>query len=909
MAPGNAWHIPGNAELGSNVGMRNPVFPADLKTAVTIFNGNQFAGGDGAANQLLDGSFVKYKRLTDATWKSVSMVFDRQAANNKYFRADIPLTEFAARNQVLYYLVLAYSDRDTTFLGVAENDPTGWFSGTLATEAAAQARPFTFTIGTQNEQKPFAYTPETPKVQGKWGDVFSLPNVGAHAHLLRTGKVLMWGRRDNTEQSMNTFPATPLKPKGPKANPATCTPFILDPLIPESKNAKQPFMPDDSKLNANLPKTDDESGKINANLFCSGHAFQPNGNLLVAGGHLFDGCGLDQSCIYEPMNGTWQAIPAVKSGDAKKNGTVMGKGRWYPTVTALPTGTTLVTSGSYRLGDDKPINNEINNDTQILNDLAFASVDPDAVEKFDLYPRMHVASSGIVYWVSLVDIMFLDQANKKQWQSIRAPRNADGTPKRPLRDYACSVLYNKDKVVYIGGGNPPSATTDILDLSDQKKVAWERTNDMLIPRRQHNATVLPDGSVLVTGGTRGDGGGATENAGDVRFNDLRPGRPVHVAELWNPTSKKWTTMASEQIDRCYHSTAVLLPDARVLSAGGGEFQLGETANDQNDSHRDAQIFSPPYLFQDGPRPKIESISKEVIECGPGSTFEVGTAEPDKIDKISLIGLSSVTHSNNCGQRLIFLDFEPNSKPLKVNAPPNASSCPPGYYMLFLVNKKGVPSVARIIQIVPTSTARARHQGFTAQLVAQENNPPTLLERRQEIREAANGTRVELGITATCPYGLSACWGGAFEALSNLTGVERVDPIPHSSGSTASVFLANNGLPNLDLWTRQFKGFVRETYGLRGFEATVSGTVEVRNNGIVVVSDGVRPEVSLIRLKPEGKIQWDKVARRPQAVTKEEATAYDRLAKSASSGSAGPVTITGPVTETEAGYKLQVRLIK
>ena len=163
MAPGNAWHIPGNAELPGNDGMRSPVFPTKLKTPVTIFSGNQFAGGDKAANQLQDGSVVKYRRTTDSTWKSVPMVFDKQIGNNKYFRADIPITEFAVRDQVQYYLILAYSDRDTTFLGVAENDPTGWFSGALITEGAAQARPFTFTIGTQNEQRPSPLPPRDRK--------------------------------------------------------------------------------------------------------------------------------------------------------------------------------------------------------------------------------------------------------------------------------------------------------------------------------------------------------------------------------------------------------------------------------------------------------------------------------------------------------------------------------------------------------------------------------------------------------------------------------------------------------------------------------------------------------------------------------------------------------------------------
>jgi hypothetical protein len=121
---------------------------------------------------------------------------------------------------------------------------------------------------------------------------------------------------------------------------------------------------------------------------------------------------------------------------------------------------------------------------------------------------------------------------------------------------------------------------------------------MNFARRQHNATILPDGTVLVTGGTRGGG------AGDEAFNNLNLGQPVHIAELWDPRKKvktgQWTMLAAEQTDRCYHSTAVLLPDGRVLSAGGGEFLLNEgtpqqVANDPKDTHTDAQLFDTPAL--------------------------------------------------------------------------------------------------------------------------------------------------------------------------------------------------------------------------------------------------------------------------------------------------------------------------
>ena len=133
-----------------------------------------------------------------------------------------------------------------------------------------------------------------------------------------------------------------------------------------------------------------------------------------------------------------------------------------------------------------------------------------------------------------------------------------------------------------------------LSISGTILSQWRPTGAMKFRRRQHNATILPDGTVLVTGGTRGGSGG---NNG---FNDLEPGQPVHAAELWNPETGTWTELATESVDRCYHATAVLLPDATVLSAGGGEYRPDNTnPNDPRDSHRNAQVFFPPYLFKGG----------------------------------------------------------------------------------------------------------------------------------------------------------------------------------------------------------------------------------------------------------------------------------------------------------------------
>ena len=164
------------------------------------------------------------------------------------------------------------------------------------------------------------------------------------------------------------------------------------------------------------------------------------------------------------------------------------------------------------------------------------------------------------------------------------------------------MLYDVDKVLFVGGGNPPTANAETIDLS-QAQLGWQATSPMNFPRRQHNATILPDGTVLVNGGTRGGGDPGTAEA----FNDLDPGQPVHIAELWDPKTGQWTELAAENTDRCYHSTAVLLPDGRVLSAGSGEFILNEgtpqqVENDPQDSHTDAQLFSP-LPVQGAPSPR------------------------------------------------------------------------------------------------------------------------------------------------------------------------------------------------------------------------------------------------------------------------------------------------------------------
>jgi len=208
---------------------------------------------------------------------------------------------------------------------------------------------------------------------------------------------------------------------------------------------------------------------------------------------------------------------------------------------------------------------------------------------------------------------------------------------------------------------------------------------MQFARRQMNATLLADGQVLVTGGTSGPG-----------FNDVTS--PVFDAELWNPATESWKTMARESVVRTYHSTALLLPDARVLSSGSGEGGGVSFANSQ----LSAQIFSPPYLFNpDGTLALRPTITSAPSKLSYGQPLTVQTPDAGSVIRGTLIRLSSVTHAFNQSQLIYPLTFSvTGSTTLSADGPQNANLAPPGPYMLFLVDAKGVPSKAKMVTVGP-----------------------------------------------------------------------------------------------------------------------------------------------------------------------------------------------------------------
>ena len=395
-------------------------------------------------------------------------------------------------------------------------------------------------------------------------------------------------------------------------------------------------------------------------LVCSGHAFLPDGRLLVTGGHIAAKKGLPDANIFDPASQTF--IP-VQS---------MAKARWYPTTTTLANGEMLTIGGSDSSMVMVPV-------PEVWTGSGWRQL-TGASLALPYYPWTFQAPNGKVFYAGWSRVSrYLDAQGTGAWTDV-------GNSIYGEREAGTAVMYQPGKVLIVGGGGGryapgalPTSTAETIDLTGGSP-QWRNTGSMAFARRHLNATLLPTGEVLVVGGTSAAG-----------FNNAAG--TVHAAEIWNPTTGMWRTVASNTINRIYHSTAILLPDARVLVAGAGENFDGDTRT-QDVNQFNAEIYSPPYLFR-GNRPSIGSAPATMTY---GSTFTVGTPDAGSISKVSLLRLSSVTHSFNQNQRFMTLTFQPQAGGLSVAAPASGNLAPPGDYLLFLVKADGVPSIGRFVNI-------------------------------------------------------------------------------------------------------------------------------------------------------------------------------------------------------------------
>jgi hypothetical protein len=231
------------------------------------------------------------------------------------------------------------------------------------------------------------------------------------------------------------------------------------------------------------------------------------------------------------------------------------------------------------------------------------------------------------------------------------------------------------KIMIMGGGSPATNTTEIIDMGATTP-AWQYGPNMSAARTQMNSVILPNGEVLAIGGSLNN-----EDTSTAGLN----------ADLYNPVTNAFTPAGENSYPRLYHSVALLLPNGTVWLAGGNPVRGAFV--------QQMEIYQPPYLFNsEGALATQPTITSAPASISYGNSFSVTTPNAANISSVVLVRNGTVTHAFGMDQRVVGLSFTPGSGSLTVTAPPNGNIAPPGYYMLFLLNSSGVPSVATFVQL-------------------------------------------------------------------------------------------------------------------------------------------------------------------------------------------------------------------
>lgn len=504
-----------------------------------------------------------------------------------------------------------------------------------------------------------------PHPTGMWSTLpLSMPINPVHAALLHTGKVLI------VSGSGNCPPTQAGCPQGPQYSQGAA---LMD-------------------LSANKITT----MPISRDMFCNGMSITQDGRVLINGGTKGYGSlevvgvqaevpftGLPNTSIFDP--GTESFVDVVPTAH----------GRWYPTVTELGDGRMMTTSGLNDTDGNTNNTSEIWDGQKWSAEIAGNPNIPDFPGfAFPLYPRMHLLPTGHVFYSAPSSATLDFDPSSQTWKLVAWTIYPGQNDPNGERTYGTSVLLPltpqdnySPKVMILGGDNPATNTTELIDLSPagaqlsascpNYAPCWVQGPNMAQARVEMEATILPNGKVLVDGGSAQD-----EDASTASLK----------AEIYDPTTNSFWSAGSNSFPRLYHNVQLLLPDGTVALTGGNPMQ-GVFENH-------IEIYQPAYLFNaDGSlatRPTIGANAPGSVTYG--AFFNLATPDASSIASVVLMKAGSVTHSFDMDQRYVGLSFTSGSGSLNVTGPPNSNIAPPGYYMLFLVNKAGTPSLASWVQV-------------------------------------------------------------------------------------------------------------------------------------------------------------------------------------------------------------------
>jgi hypothetical protein len=475
-------------------------------------------------------------------------------------------------------------------------------------------------------------------VKGRWSTLpYPMPINPIHVALLHNGKILV------VAGSGNCVPGHPSCPAGAPYGPSNKSGAVI---------------------------LDTSTGKITGltvtwDMFCNSMTQLADGRILIDGGTATMGypqlLGARNASIFDPTTKTFTDQPN------------MAHGRWYPTIVLLSDGRVMTFSGR------DEVTGATNTTVEIFTVGSGWSSPVAAGWTPPLYPRLHLLPSGNVFYSGPSQVSYMFNVSSKTWTKMNSSR-AYG------RTYGSSVLLpltpanNYDpKVLVLGGNSPATATTELIDLAASSP-RWVYGPNMSQPRIEMDAVMLPTGRVLALGGSAID-----ENATTASLN----------ADLYDPKTNRFSSAGKNAYARLYHTVALLLPDATVW--------LGGSNPSRGNYESRMEIYQPAYLFTRDVNHNLIAATRPTIAGAPGSiswgsTFTVSTPDAPNISQVVLVRPGSSTHAFDMDQRLVGMSFTAGSSTLSVTAPGNAKVAPPGYYMLFLINKKGIPSVASFVLI-------------------------------------------------------------------------------------------------------------------------------------------------------------------------------------------------------------------
>ncbi len=485
-----------------------------------------------------------------------------------------------------------------------------------------------------------------PAIGGKWGSVIPWPFIPVSGANLPDGRILTWSGSERT-----TWPATE------QTYSATWD--------PTSGVFVEHFFP-------------------GHNMFCAHLAMTQDGGVFVTGGRN----QVDSPWVsrYDFQTDQWVSLAEMATG-----------GRWYPTTLGLGDGRMFTGMGTASVIKHPEVYGPADG-WSILNGVDFNLLrtgNTGMADSHRWWPLFRLSPSGEVFhfW-STGESHFIDASG------AGSVRDANVSTDSTTYSQGPSVYYQKGKLLVTGSmqgswGAPSTTRSYTVDLNGATPEI-QQTSPMVFARKFHNSVVLPTGRVLVIGG----------NTSAQEFSDSGT---VYAAEMWDPASGAWAEMASMNVPRNYHSIALLLPDARVLSAGGGY----EAGGPCSCNHQDGQIYSPPYLFNANgtlaTRPQI-LVAPATVHLG--DSFIVDTTAA--VDSFSVIRMSAITHQVNTDQTFLRVaSTQQGTNRYELTAESNPNVFLPGYWMLFAVNAAGVPSVARVIRVDAASTPHIENPGVQA----------------------------------------------------------------------------------------------------------------------------------------------------------------------------------------------------